>query len=80
MYTYLCNEFFFRNGSRVWLSPWATPKAAPVHAHGEAVTVKAAPVHAHGEAANVEAAPVHAHEEAYPAQAVIFSSNLQLSF
>ena len=45
MYTYLCKEFFFRNGSRVRLSPWATPKAAPVHAHGEVVTVEAAPVY-----------------------------------
>ena len=53
-------NFFFRNGSRVRLSPWATPKAAPVHAHGEAVTVEAAPVHANGEAVTVEAAPVHA--------------------
>ena len=65
-YTFLCDEYiipiyvmnlFFRNGSRVRLSPWATPKA---------LQITRAPVHAHEEAYPAQAAPVGTHEEEGP--------------
>ena len=83
-YNFLCDEYitpiyvmnlFFRNGSRVRLSPWATPKAlqitrAPVHAHEEAYPAQAAPVGTHEEEGPLSGLVIHVvHKGEDPVQA-----------